>query len=142
MGDRGNIVVLQRTYSGKDTPDPAPAQIWLYSHWGGTDLPNALHKALKMYPGRWDDDSYLTRGILMNMVPKDSHFEETGSGISTQITDNEHDILVCDVPKQRVFIIKESELKDGRVPVEFEPTDTSCIWSFGQYCTEKHLPKI
>lgn len=109
MGDRGNIVVIH--------DNEAKEQIWLYTHWGGSVLAENLREALRAYPGRWTDPGYLTRGILMKMIPAEYRDHETGSGIYTSMCDNEHDILVCDVSEQVVYSIKESELtKDRRIP--------------------------
>ena len=93
MGDRGNIAVLQ---SGGD-------QVWLYSHWGGYDLPNRLKAGLIAGKGRWTDEAYLAKIIFGHAVPSDNWHQETGYGISCRMQDNENPILVVDIPGQRVF---------------------------------------
>lgn len=133
MGDRGNIAVRQ----DKETN----AQIWLYTHWGGTHLPQDLQSALTKFQGRWNDDSYLTRNILSEMIPDSQIHEETGFGISTRITDNEHEILVVCVESQTVFLIEERELKDGKIPYGYGPPKGR-YWPFSEYCKLKKLPKI
>jgi len=95
MGDRGNIGIVQD--GGKDT-------VFLYSHWGGSELPATLQNALKREM-RWNDPNYLARIIFCEMV-KGQEDGETGFGISSRITDNEHPILIVDCRKQVVKIRK------------------------------------
>lgn len=131
MGDRGNIAVLQ---SNKN-------QVWLYSHWGGSDLPETIRDGLKLasdssskHPqSRWKDESYLTRTLFHRALRGFKDTELTGFGISCRMQDNEHDINVVDIPKQRVFTMPEVRLKDGKVPDGYEPEASFC-WSFDDYC--------
>lgn len=132
MGDRGNIAVIQ-SGTRKDS------QVWLYSHWSGTELPEALQEALKAYPDRWRDDTYLTRIIFCRMVKQESWGKETGFGIGTSITDNEHTILVVDTPTQTVWLIEEDQLTDGRIPDGFKPEKT---WTFQEFADLATLPEI
>lgn len=131
MGDRGNIAVLQ---SDND-------QVWLYSHWNGYELPKLLQNGLKAGKGRWDDESYLTKIIFGHIVPADEWKEETGYGISSRMQDNQHPILVVDIPNQRVFTISESTLtrKTFKVPESFKPDSW---WTFEQYSTLDKLPSM
>ena len=82
MGDRGNIIVKD----GK-------SEVFLYSHWTGSDLPEVLKSALKRGKGRWDDGQYLARIIFCEMV-KGNEMDETGFGISSIIGDGGTDITV------------------------------------------------
>jgi len=102
MGDRANVYVVQHgnESSGKG--------VYLYTHYDGEDLPKILQKALKRGKDRWDDEPYLTR-IIFNEMTCDNEMDLTGFGISTYLTDNEHDILVVDVDKQSVGYAKEGE---------------------------------
>lgn len=83
MGDRGNIRVIGNMGGA----------IYLYTHWGGSQLENDLKEALIKGRDRWDDDAYLTRTIFCAMIPKEQHDEITGFGITTYQTDNDHDIV-------------------------------------------------
>lgn len=87
MGDRGNIEI-----NG----------VWLYTHWGGSELKATLKAALKNGVGRWNDTTYLTRIIFSEMVKGDES-GTTGYGISTHMPDNEHDILHVETETQRVI---------------------------------------
>ncbi len=109
MGDRGNIVIRQG-----DTP---ANDVWFYTHWRGSEIGEVVKEALARKQ-RWDDASYLAR-IVFDTLNSD-HGEETGFGISTQIGDNEHTIIVVDVPKQQVWFIEESELHDNRIPPDWK----------------------
>lgn len=142
MGDRGNIAVLQ------DDGD----QVWLYSHWGGHDLPRRLQVGLIAGRGRWNDESYLTKIIFGHAVPSENWNGETGYGISCRIQDNEYAILVVDIPNQRVYTMPEGSLKNYRVPKGYSPSGAtkklthglesvpSGPWTFEEYCTLAKLP--
>jgi hypothetical protein len=100
MGDRGNIVVRDQWLR-----DGGPGEaVFLYSHWGGMELPEVLRRALDKR-WRWDDGSYLARIIFEEMIDGDRG-GETGYGIGTRIMDNEYDLLV--LHEQRVYRMPES----------------------------------
>lgn len=92
MGDRANV----HSYSKE-------GGIYLYTHWGGHDLPIVLQDALRRGESRWNDEPYLNRVIFCEIVKGD---EEglTGYGISTFISDNEHPIIEVDNDAQTVTI--------------------------------------
>lgn len=85
MGDRGNIKV---------------GKIYLYTHWDGSNLKKILKRVLKRKQ-RWNDEPYLTRMIFSEMI-KDNVLGETEYGISTEIVDNDNEILNIDCKKQEV----------------------------------------
>ncbi len=91
MGDRANIAIKQH----------GGGHVYLYTHWGGYDLPDILKASLKRGKDRWGDEQYLARIIFCGMVNDDSQ-GTTGYGISNSIGDNEHDILVIDCDKLTV----------------------------------------
>lgn len=91
MGDRANVHVVEER--GGD--------IYLYTHWGGTELPATLASALERGRGRWGDESYLTRIIFSEMV-KDDLLAETGYGISSYPVDQEYPDLVVNMGAQTV----------------------------------------
>lgn len=97
MGDRGNIVV-RGPYG----------DVWFYTHWYGTDMKYILQRALARNQ-RWDDAAYLARIIFSELIKNDVD-GETGYGISTHMLDNEHGILVVDVPNQKVVRVEEGLL--------------------------------
>jgi hypothetical protein len=98
MGDRGNVKIV-------GTGEP----IYLYTHWGGYKLPDAVKRGLIQARGdglpwdnacRFNDAPYLARCIFQAMVGGDTG--NTGFGISTTIEDNEHPIIVLDADTETV----------------------------------------
>ena len=82
MGDRGNIEIQQS--SGADS-------VYLYTHWGGSEVDQVLAGALEKGRSRWSDPSYLTR-IIFNELQGDNR-DLTGFGIAVRTPDdNEHPI--------------------------------------------------
>lgn len=135
MGDRGNIVVRQ-------APDTNSEDIWFYSHWGGTELPETLKTALAKR-WRWTDPTYLARIIFCEMISNSDDLKgECGYGISTSIGDNEHDIIVVDVPTSCVHVLSEKALVNNRLPSKLTAKNTKSIWTFEDYIKLKTLPKI
>jgi hypothetical protein len=96
MGDRANIVIEQGDGS----------RVWLYSHWGGSEMPETLQKALRLRE-RWDDTAYFASIVYLTM--RDGNDATTGFGITTRITDNEYPILVVDCDKQAITIEDEPD---------------------------------
>lgn len=101
MGDRANVMVVDRRKVADD--DNEVTGIYLYTHWSGYEWPEKLRQTLNLGTARnrWTDESYLTRIIVAHMYD-DLGFSETGGGIGTQLTDNEHEIVVLDIPNQTV----------------------------------------
>jgi hypothetical protein len=91
MGDRGNVVLEQE---GKE--------IFLYSHWGGTEIPGIVQRVIAKRI-RWDDDAYLGRLIFQEMT-RGCEDEETGFGISTYAPDNEYPYIRVNSDKQAVTV--------------------------------------
>lgn len=116
MGDRANCIIRVEGH----------ADVWLYTHWAGTELPHTVQDALGRRL-RWSDDSYLARIIFCEMV-KGQEQEETGFGISTYQGDNEHRYIVVEPAKQRISFYDEvrgQALKVGAGPI--------ASWSFQEY---------
>ena len=89
MGDRGNIIVKGNN-----------EEIYLYTHWGGSELREILRSALRRGKNRWDDYHYLNRIIFCEMI-KDDVLGLIGFGISSEMQDGGADIHV-DVDSQKV----------------------------------------
>lgn len=118
MGDRANVQMRTNNDTGEG--------MYLYTHWGGTELPEDLRQALIAGKGRWGDDIYLSR-IIVSRVVGDRWQEETGYGLSTYVGDNEHPIIVVDHDAQTVTMVKEMD----RDAVLAGP------WTFAEYITEE-----
>lgn len=104
MGDRANVVVPNPYKEGE--------AVYLYSHWGGSELPDVLASALERGVGRWNDAPYLTR-IIFNEMTKGNEMAETGFGISTSLCDNGYPLLVVDTAKGVVRATTEDDLDEG-----------------------------
>ena len=102
MGDRANVVITQ---------DYAPGNVFLYTHWGGSDLPLTVQRALRLKL-RWNDESYLARIIFEHMTglsdldiglaSLSGSSRWLGYGIATYPPDNEWPLLVVDCKTQIV----------------------------------------
>ncbi len=80
MGNRGNIKIEQ-----------SDGALFLYTHWGGSDLCVTLATALDKGRSRWTDESYHTR-IIFNELQGDDR-GTTGFGIAVgHAPDNQHEI--------------------------------------------------
>ena len=119
MSDRGNIVFVQP--GGIDNA-PRPL-VYLYSHWGGSELAETLQRALKRGVSRWDDNSYLARIVFCTMCAGDVE-GLTGFGISAYMPsaympDNAigRALLVVDCEKKTVYTAS------SRAPLE--PVETT-----------------
>ena len=97
MGDRGNIKFV----------GTGPSPIYFYTHYEGSELDAILRRGLDNGRNRWNDAQYLARIVFCAMVV-DNVDGETGYGISTQLYDNEHPILVVDAINGKVYRETES----------------------------------
>jgi len=107
MGDRANVKVT----GGMGTT-------YLYTHWGGTNLPAVVQRALAKH-WRWNDQSYLTRIIFCEMV-KGSETDETGFGIAQKCGDGDERIVEVDTFTQTVEF--NGEIISFRQFIELDPS--------------------
>lgn len=121
MGDRANVVVRD------NWPDEQGEKeaVFLYSHWGGTELPEVLRQALVRGEERWSDGSYLARIIFAEMIKGDPE-GSTGFGISTRLTDNEYHLIVVIPSEEAIVLLPEEDYRlqgfpalDGRRRIPF-----------------------
>ena len=130
MGDRGNVVVVS---SHPSPTGPVRRPVYLYSHWGGSELPLDVRRALNRRE-RWDDSAFLARIIFGEMIPADYFRTTTGFGISPFISDNERAFVVVEDGRVRfvpykVFHSLKTQLDNDGVPVGEGPS-----WTFDEYC--------
>lgn len=107
MGSRANIYVVQHLHG--ENPEGG---IFLYTHWGGSNLPTVLQAALKRGQDRWKDEPYLTRIIMCEMIDREEWSDTTGYGISTYLGDNEYPILVVDCIRGLVGVAEPGTKSD------------------------------
>lgn len=107
MGMRQNIKL---EYSNSDAKYPETKKevnvIYIYSHWQGdkeykdSELAGRLKKALERRQ-RWDDESYLAR-IIVSEVIRNALDDETGYGIQPYEVDPEYPTIVVNLENQTV----------------------------------------
>lgn len=116
MGDRANIVFEKHS--------AFPHPVFLYSHWGGSEIKQTLQRALKRGKDRWKDAQYLSRIVLCEMIGKKNFEETTGTGISTAFCDGGYPLLVVHCNDSEVYELSSSE--DILAPVKNK-------WTFEQF---------
>ena len=90
MGDRANIKVKS-----------SDGEIYFYTHWAGTELPQTLQSAIRRGKSRWKDESYLNRIIFSEMVRGDIS-GETGYGISIGLGGGDNRIITVEHDNQLI----------------------------------------
>lgn len=106
MGDRANIRFVYE--DGDD--------VYFYTHWDGSKLPNILRSALERGIGRWDDEIYLARIIFSEMI-QNHILNETGYGIAPYPAGDAQHPLITVFAKNKTVTIE-----GGR-------------WTFAEYCS-------
>jgi hypothetical protein len=112
MGDRANVYVKNDSDKG----------VYLYTHWGGYELPLVVKQALAKR-WRWNDESYLTR-IIFDAMTEGRQGNETGFGIATYRPDNEHLIIALDCSESKIAFCQP----DSEAAVQGEHT-----WTFEEF---------
>jgi hypothetical protein len=87
--------------------------LFLYTHWGGNDLPKDAKEAVKTARPRWDDLPYATH-IIVDQLIKDGRDSETDFGI--MLNENAEDeynhdkpSVIIDLNKQTLRVIRDDE---------------------------------
>jgi hypothetical protein len=106
MGDRNNIKI---TYSNGQS-------LYLYSHWGGSELREIVSSALET-SGRVTDESYFARVLFSRMLMEgDPGLDgETGYGIAPYVVDQDSYNKMIHIDYRGV-----SELSKWRPQVNYE----------------------
>ena len=125
MGDRCNVAFKVREGDRE--------RIFLYSHWGGSDMPEQVRNALIAAKGRWNDPSYCCRIMVSRIVL--IHDGETGWGLSLGVCDNDgYPILEVDIPEMKVRLAHPHNWNpkgpEYHTPKFDEP---SAEWSFEEF---------
>ena len=104
MGDRNSIKV---TYSTGDS-------IYLYSHWGGSELNEIVNKAA-LTSGRLQDESYFTRVLFCAMLGDNLQDwrGETGFGIAPYVVDHDSNNQMVHVDYSGVGAIGTPKIWQG-----------------------------
>jgi hypothetical protein len=103
MGDRANLAIISEY-------DDC---VVLYAHWAGEQLFDQARIAMDhvFARSRWTDAPYLRR-IVFQQILDWAGLSELSWGISTNLCDNEHPILVIDVTSQRVAFRNEQHFNE------------------------------
>ena len=91
MGDRANVQIHDKDFG----------DVYLYTHWSGSELPAIVQKALARKQ-RWEDASYLARIVFCEIVVESEWDAEAGYGISSVVGDEDDRVLTIDVDNQQV----------------------------------------
>lgn len=105
MGDRGLVEVQSDTGS-----------VFLYTHWGGSNLAQDVAEAIHSDAGRnrWKDSAYLAR-IIFDQIEGEDSDSETGFGISSFKIWPDHWTIVVSVREGKIWY----EDDDGKVVSDF-----------------------
>uniref|UniRef100_A0A6M3LYT6 Uncharacterized protein n=1 Tax=viral metagenome TaxID=1070528 RepID=A0A6M3LYT6_9ZZZZ len=85
--------------------------LYVYSHWGGYELPDSAKQAVKAAEPRWDDDSYGVR-IIVDQLIKGGRDQETGYGLMLKPNaedeyNNDEPSVVIDMVKKELVIVRD-----------------------------------
>jgi hypothetical protein len=89
MGDRAQVHI-------EDTG------VYLYTHWGGHELPKSVSSALAR-EARWGDPEYLTR-IIFDEMTEESHGSSTGHGIGDAQHGDVYRVIHVNCQEQEVTV--------------------------------------
>lgn len=131
MGDRANVAFRfsrdHQESADKPLIKETPGYVWMYTHWGGSDLDKDVRIAIQKATPRWGDPTYATRIALRDLL---APFEdEHGAGVGFGISDNEYSyVLVVDFEAKLVAF--------HNLPAIWwknEPGDSAFEWTFDEY---------
>jgi len=113
MGDRRHVIFNYNDYTKEKERF---SNIYLYSHWAGSNLQFMVRDALIHAKPRWNDDNYCARIMITHIVhSEDACMDELSWGISPFYCDSEHDDILILLKANKVKI-KDKE------------------WSFESFC--------
>jgi len=95
MGDRGQVEI-----TGMHGSD---ASIYLYTHWGASELEHTVANALARGTSRWNDDEYLNRIIFSEMIQNEL-MDETGYGIGLGVHGDVYKLVVVNYSDNTIGI--------------------------------------
>lgn len=102
MGDRAMAEI--KTQDGS---------IYVYTHWGGSDLPDTAKYAVSKAKPRWDDESYATH-IIIDQLTREGRDSETGFGImlkpdSEDSYNDDEPSVIIDLPNRTITVMREGK---------------------------------
>lgn len=97
MGDRRQVIIKERD----------EADIYIYVHWHGYNLPDIVKEAVTNAKPRWSDTSYCRRIIMHTIFDAVTDPEsDCGCGVSTHELDTEYpgQDVVIDLDKRHITV--------------------------------------
>ena len=87
--------------------------LFVYTHWGGSELPEDAKQAIRAAKPRWDDEPYGTR-IIVDQLTKAGRDQETGYGLmlapdAEDSYNNDNPSVIIDMVKQELTVIRDGE---------------------------------
>lgn len=104
MGDRAMAEI--RTDEGS---------LYVYTHWGGSSLPEDAEEAVRSAKGRWSDTPYAVR-IIVDQLTKGGRDEGTGYGLmlspkaEDEYNSNKPSVII-DLVRQELTVSRNEELE-------------------------------
>ena len=111
MGDRAQVHVVANKNKEYNH------DVWLYTHWGGTGLPETVASAISRGE-RWTDAEYLTRIIFSTMIEQEVD-GELGYGIGNHQHGDVYRVITVDLDEQEVTVDGWREVPDTYSFAEF-----------------------
>lgn len=107
MGDRAMAEII--------TGD---GSLYVYTHWGGCELPEDAKNAIRAAMPRLGDDPYFVR-ILVDQLTKNGRDEETGYGLmlapnAEDEYNNDNPSVIIDLVKQILVTIRDGDTESFR----------------------------
>jgi hypothetical protein len=99
--------------------------VYLYTHWGGTNLPQVVSNALAR-DARWNDPEYLAR-IIFDQMTEGSHGSETGHGIGTEQHGDVYRVVHINCSEREVTV------ETGTAPWHDEADREAITYDFEQF---------
>ena len=99
--------------------------LYVYTHWGGSDLPDIARHAISFAKLRWDDEPYAVR-IIVDQLTKDGRDKETGFGLmlAPNVEDsynNDEPSVIIDLVARHLTIIDDDQVQVEMFPTHAQP---------------------
>lgn len=87
--------------------------LYVYTHWGGCDLPNEAKAAIQAARSRWGDNPYAAR-IIVDQLTKGGRDQETGYGLMVEPSaedeyNNDKPSVIIDLLAEELTILRNGK---------------------------------
>lgn len=114
MGARANVKMTEGS-----------GEVWFYTHWAGSELPELVRKGLERGTSRYGDAPYLNR-ILFDTITEGHQGDTTGFGIDFRAGDGDNRVIVVDHDTNTVY---RDGYKGNAVSFEVFASASGVSWS-------------